>query len=300
LSPNFSVIDLTGPQIRRNRDLRQLLIQVYIICPAMLALLIWIALTFASKSHANAGLWIGMMIGMGFLATVLLGIGAGFVGFVILTFQALVQGLAMQFFGLGSAANMIAVSAVCVWAFIALAAVFPVKGSFGITREVFAAVGSAVIVILFLIVPLVLAEKSPPLQRAVVIAVTSFVLVNLVIGMRWRRWSRGFAFGQLVGLLVAATSFIGGDIIKPGMPTRQSVGVGLVSGLTSGVLWASAFAIADKIAGARAAIAAGLLITALLNILGVGAGWWSLLPLIALWTTYAVVRRRSAVRIDEI
>jgi class 3 adenylate cyclase len=97
LSPNFSVIDLTGPQIRRNRDLRQLLIQVYIICPAMLALLIWIALTFASKSHANAGLWIGMMIGMGFLATVLLGIGAGFVGFVILTFQALVQGLAMQF-----------------------------------------------------------------------------------------------------------------------------------------------------------------------------------------------------------
>jgi len=74
----------------------------------------------------------------------------------------------------------------------------------------------------------------------------------------------------------------------------------LVNGLTSGVLWASAFAIADKIAGARAAIASGLLITALLNIPDVGVGWWGLLPLIALWTTYAVVRRHSAVRVDEV
>ena len=88
--------------------------------------------------------------------------------------------------------------------------------------------------------------------------------------------------------------------MKPGMPTGQSVGFGLASGLTSGVLWASAFAIAEKIAGARSAIAAGLLITVLLNIPDVRVGWWWLLPQIALWTTYAVVRRHSAVRIDEI
>ena len=294
LSPNFSVIDLTGPQIRRNPDLRQLLIQVYVICPAMLALLIWIALTIASKVHApaHAGVWIGMMVGMGYLATVLLGIGAGFVGFVILTFQALVQGPAIEFFGLSSIANMIAISAVCVWGFVALTAVFPMKRSFGIAREVCAAVASAVIAILFLTVPLTVAANSPPTQRAVVLAVASFILVNLVIGLRWRRWSRGLAFGQLVGLLLAVMWFIGGDVLKPGMAARQSVVVGFVNGLTSGVLWASAFAIGDKIAGARAAIAAGLLITVLLNVRVMG-GWWSLLPLIALWTTYAVMRRQK-------
>jgi hypothetical protein len=42
--------------------------------------------------------------------------------------------------------------------------------------------------------------------------------------------------------------------------------------------------------GARAAIMAGLLLSALKNIVPT---LWTLLPLVALWTTYAMVRRRS-------
>ena len=43
-------------------------------------------------------------------------------------------------------------------------------------------------------------------------------------------------------------------------------------------------------AGARAAIIAGLLLSAFKNIVPTP---WALLPLVALWTTYAIVRRRS-------
>src|SRR4029077_478822 len=98
LSPNFSVIALTGPQIRRNRDLRALLLQVYVICPALLSLLVLaVLLPFGKGEGASTASLVFNMICMGYLASVLLGIGAAFVGFVILAFQMIVEGTAARF-----------------------------------------------------------------------------------------------------------------------------------------------------------------------------------------------------------
>ncbi len=234
-----------------------------------------------------------MMIGMGYLATLLLGLGAGFVGFVILTFQSLVQGIATELFGFGSVANMIAVSLLCGWAFVALSAVFPAKRNYSIARELVTATAAAPFVLILWATPVGLAETAPSLQRAGVMAAASFVLLNATIGVRWRRWSRGFALGQVFAVIIGALWRIPGGDAEPGMPVWQTVGIGLLNGLTSGVLWSATFAFAEKISGARAAIIAGLFMTALLNILTAkGSGAWAVLPLITLVVIYLIGRKR--------
>ncbi len=294
LAPNFSIVDVTGAQIRRNRDLRQLLLQVYGICPAMLGLLIWVSIGVIAGAPGHAFAWIGMMIGMGYLATLLLGLGAGFVGFVILTFQSLVQGIATELFGFGSVANMIAVSLLCGWAFVALSAVFPAKRNYSIARELVTAIAAALFVLILWATPVGLAESAPPLQRAGVMAAASFILLNATIGVRWRRWSRGFALGQVFAVIIGALWFMVGVDAEPEIP--ETVSAGLLNGLTSGVLWSATFALAERISGARAAIAAGLFMTALLNILvAKGSGLWAVLPLGTLLVIYLIDRKRVAV-----
>lgn len=124
-------------------------------------------------------------------------------------------------------------------------------------------------------------------------AAASFILLNATIGVRWRRWSRGFALGQVFAVIISALWFIAGDDLHPGMPAWQTLSVGLLNGLTSGVVWSATFALAEKISGARAAIAAGLLMTALLNILSAkGSGAWAVLPLITLVVIYLIGRKR--------
>ncbi|MGH9806807.1 MAG: hypothetical protein ACRD9W_06025, partial [Terriglobia bacterium] len=292
LTPNFSVIDLTWPQIRRNRDLRELLIQVYLICPAMLSLLIWAVLTPVAAALGIHVIWcIGEMWAMGLLVSVLLGVGAALVGFVLLAFQMVVQTPALGWFGPASAANQIAVSAVCVWAALALSAIFPARRPYSALREISGALLSSFIVTAIWITVLALGAKRPPLIVGAIMAVTAFILINVVTGLRWQRWSRGFVFGQVLGVIAGAgyISIMG----STGMGPVRLLEDGLVNGLGDAVLWATAFAIAEKIAGARAAVIGGLMMTVCMNMT---LTWWSLLPLIALWTTYAVIRRRSLAR----
>ena len=292
LTPNFSVIDLTGPQIRRNRDLRQLLIQAYLICPAMLTLLIWAVLTpFASRLGINVAWWIGSMWAFGLLSSVLLGVGAGLVSFVILTFDAVVQAPAIGVFGHASIANQIALTAICVWAAVALSAVFPTRRLYSALREIFAAIVSFLAVLIIWITVLALMAGRPPLGIAAIMAATAFILINVVIGLRWKRWSRGFVFGQLLGLVAAAGTI--SSVGATGENFMLMLQKGMNSGLGAAILWAAAFSLAEKIAGGRAAVMGGLMVTAFQNIVPTV---WSFLPLVALWTTYAMLRRLSLAR----
>ena len=291
LSPNFSVIDLTGAQVRRNRDLRQLLLQVYLLCPAMLGLLVFALLApLRHRMQIPPVAFIGMMLGMGWLATILLGIGAGFVGFLILAFQAVVQGGAYALFGTTRLATMLAVSAVCTWAYIALAAVFPVDVRRAVWRQVLAAICGAFASLMVIITAALLSLKRPPIVETIVSAAVVFVLITVIVGVRWRRWSRGFMFGQILSVLAAAM-WLGSTAAGTASGWHAAVD-GLTSGMMSCVYWALAFTVAERIGDARAAIVAGLLITVTLNATGV----LSLVPLLIIWIVYAIMRRRSAAR----
>ena len=296
LSPNFTVIDLTGLQIRRNRDLRQLLLQVYVICPAIMALLIWAVLTpLAAHSNTRAIYWIGTMLGMGMLATVLLGIGAGLIAYIILTFQAVVEGPAAGLAGIGSAADMIALSAVCGWAFVALSAVFPAKRQLSALREVIVAITTAVGVVFLFVTLFTFSRTRSPLESAIATAVAAFVLVNVVVGMRWKQWSRGFAFGQFLGLAAAGSALAAAsiEVVDPHMLPVQVLTYGLFNGIMSATAWAAAFAVAEKLAGARAAIMGGLMVSALINVLLAKAvTGWLFLPFLTIWAIYGILRKR--------
>jgi class 3 adenylate cyclase len=290
LSPNFSVIDLTGPQIRRNRDLRALLLQFYVVCPALLSLLVLAVLLPSPRGQGlGATAAVFTMIGMGYLVSILLGIGAAFVGFLILAFQAIVEAPAVRIFGQYSLGNAITLAAVCAWAFVSLCAVFPRHRHLPVWREVIVALLSAALTIVTYEIPVTLVSKQPHLYRAVVLGLICFFFVTLINGMRWGRWARGFVFGQVTGVVIglglfeylafenAPPSFTG-DVIN-----------GLTGGLFSAVVWAMAFALAERFGDSRSAIAAGLLVSIVLN--NPGKTWF--IPFAALWIAYAWMRHRS-------
>jgi hypothetical protein len=288
LSPNFSVIDLTGPQIRRNRDLRALLLQVYVVCPALLSLLVVPVLIPVSKGKGiSTAATIFTMVSMGYLVSVLLGIGAAFVGFVILAFQAIVQETAVRLFGAASIGNAVTLSAVCAWAFISLSAVFPRRRKLPIWREVIVALISALLVIIAYTAAVALTPGQPVFYRAISLGLLCFVFVTFIIGMRWRRWARGFVFGQVIGMLVGFGIFefrtLKGDSFASDLAN------GITGGLFSAVVWAMAFALAESLGDTRSAIAAGLLVTIAIN--KPGQAW--LIPFAVLWATYAWMRYRS-------
>ncbi len=293
LTPNFSVIDLTGPQVRRNRDLRELLLQVYVVCPALLTLLIWAVLTpLAGTLEVEVFWWIGTMWAMGLLSSVLLGVGAGLVTFVLLTFDAVVQAPAIALFGENSALNQIAFAAICIWAAFAFSAIFPVRRSYGVWREVCGALLSFGTVTLVWSTILALSAQQSPLRVGAITGGAAFLLISVVLGLRWGRWSRGFVFGQVLGIiggLAAMATIRSSDSDAPLHLLRE----GMVSGLGDGVLWALAFAIGEKIAGARAAVIGGLMISIMKDS---AATPWSIIPFLALWSAYAVIRRRSLAR----
>jgi hypothetical protein len=285
LTPHFSVIDLTGPQVLRNRDLRQLLIQVYLICPGILSLLIWAVLTPLGLDPAW---WIGTMWASGLVVSVLLGIGASLVFICLLTFDAVVQAPIIASFGYASVANQIALTTVIIWATVALSAVFPTPRPPSALREILSAIATFLIVLIIAAGLVALAAKRPPLQIAGIIAGSSFLLITAIIGLRWKRWSRGFVLGQVLGVLGAAGYYAIAGVTGGGFLLRLQQGIS--NGIGDAIVWGLAFALAERMSGARAAIMAGLLLSALKNIVPT---LWTLLPLVALWTTYAMVRRRS-------
>jgi len=288
LTPNFSVIDLTGPQILRNRDLRQLLIQVYLICPGILSLLIWAVLT---PLGLNPAWWIGTMWASGLVASVLLGVGASLVFICVLTFAAVVQAPIIAIFGHASAANQIALTMVMIWAAVALSAVFPTPRPPSALREILSAIATFFVVLIIATGLVALAAGRPPLQVAAIIAASSFILINVVIGVRWKRWSRGFVLGQVLGVLAAGGYFAIAGATGESFLLRLQQGIS--NGVGDAIWWGLAFALAEKMAGARAAIIAGLLLSAFKNLVPTP---WTLLPLVALWTTYAILRRRSVAK----
>ena len=290
LSPNFSVIDLTGPQIRRNRDLRALLLQFYVVCPALLSVLVLaVLLPFPKGQGISATAAVFTMIGMGYLVSILLGIGAAFVGFVILAFQDIVQAPAVRIFGQYSLGNAITLGAVCAWAFVSLCAVFPRHRRLPVWREVTVAMLSAALTIAMYEVPIVLASKESRLYRVVVVALICFLFVTLINGMRWRRWARGFVFGQVTGILIGLGLFayIGFEKAPPSFAGEFINGI--TGGLFSAVVWAMAFALAEYFGDSRSAIASGLLVTIFLN--DPGKTWF--IPFAILWITYGWMRHRS-------
>lgn len=296
LSPNFTVIDLSGPQIRRNRDLRALLLQVYVVCPAILGLLVMaVRLPFGAVLGTSPIVSVLMMVSMGYLISVLLGIGAAFVGFVIMAFQAIVQGIALRFFGMASLGVSLALSAVCAWGFVSLSAVFPRRRTLPVWREVSVAiVGALLTVIVYTATFLAIARRSH-LYQAFSWGLLCFVFVSLVIGMRWRRWSRGFVFGQVIGALIGAGNFGIFSVTHLASPLEHEILYGITSGLFTAVVWAMAFALAETLGDARSAIASGLLVTIALN--DQGQTW--LVPFVVLWATYGWMRYRSPATSDR-
>jgi class 3 adenylate cyclase len=290
LSPNFSVIDLTGPQIRRNRDLRALLLQVYVVCPALLSLLVLAVLLPFPRGHGVSAIGaVFTLIIMGYLVSILLGIGAAFVGYVILAFQAIVEGPAVRIFGQYSLGNAITLAAVCAWAFVSLCAVFPRRRRLSVWREVTVAILSAAVTIAFYEIPVTLTAKQPHLYRAVVVGFICFLFVTLINGMRWRRWARGFVFGQITGVLFGLSFFGYLGFERAAHSFTYDLIEGITSGFFSAVIWAMAFALAERFADSRAAIAAGLLATIFFN----NPGKDSFIPLVVLWIAYAWMRKRS-------
>lgn len=290
LSPNFSVIDLTWVQIKRNRDLRALLLQVYVICPALLSLFVLAALLpFPSGQGISAFGSVFNMIGMGYVVSILLGIGAAFVGFLILAFQAMVEAPAVRIFGQYSLGNAITLSTVCAWAFVGLCAVFPQRRRLPVWREVTVAILSAALTVAAYKIPLILAPKELPFYRPLVVGLVCFLFVTLINGMRWRRWSRGFVFGQVIGVLIGLGLFE--SLVLGKLPPSFIGGLinGVINGLFSAVVWAMAFALAERFADSRSAIASGLLLTIVLNYPGTA----SLIPFAILWVTYGWMRYRS-------
>ncbi|MGI8890903.1 MAG: adenylate/guanylate cyclase domain-containing protein [Chthoniobacterales bacterium] len=292
LTPNFSVIDLSGAQLRRNRDLRELLLQVYVICPCLLTLLIWAALTpIASALNIDAAWWIGAMWAGGLIFSVLLGVGAGLVGFVLLTFDAVVQAPAIGLFGIASAANQIALTIICVWGALALSAIFPNRRTYSVIREVLAALAGFLVVTVILVTLSVVVAGRPPLFGGVAMAIAVFILINVVTGLRWKQWSRGFVVGQVLGMAAGAVTISLSGATMTGSSFHLQHGIVYTLGNT--VLWVTAFALAEKIGGSRAAIMAGLMFATSQNITQT---LWSLLPLSALWLSYVLIRRRSLAR----
>jgi class 3 adenylate cyclase len=290
LSPNFSVIDLTGPQIQRNRDLRALLLQVYVVCPALLSLIVLAVLLPFPRGHGISSIGaVFTLISMGYLVSVLLGIGAAFVGYVILAFQAVVEGPAVRIFGQYSLGNSVTLAAVCGWAFVSLCAVFPRQRRLPVWREVAIAILSAALTTAVYQIPIAFTSREPHIYQAIVIGLISFVFVTLINGMRWRRWARGFVFGQIIGIVIGlgllerltfgkAPPTFTGDVIS-----------GVTNGLFSAVVWAMAFALAERFGDSRAAIASGLLLTIVLN--NPGKTW--IIPFAIIWITYGWMRHRS-------
>jgi class 3 adenylate cyclase len=288
LTPNFSVIDLTGPQILRNRDLRQLLIQVYVICPAILFLLVW-AVLMPLGLNPNPAWWIGTMWAASLVTSVLLGVGASLISLCVLTFAAVVHGPIIAIFGVASAANQIALAVVMIWSAVAWSAVFPTHRPPSALREILCAIATFFVALITIIGLVTLAAGRPPLQVAGIIAASSFILINVVIGLRWKRWSRGFVLGQVLGVLAAVQYFATAGATGDSFLLRLQQGIS--NGIGDAIWGGLTFALGEKMAGARSAIIAGLLLSTCKNI--VVTTPWALLPFIGIWTTYAILRRRS-------
>ena len=72
-------------------------------------------------------------------------------------------------------------------------------------------------------------------------------------------WARGFVFGQITGVLFALGFFEYLAFRKAAPSFTGDVIEGITSGLFSAVIWAMAFALAERFADSRSAIASGLL-----------------------------------------
>jgi hypothetical protein len=219
-------------------------------------------------------------------------VGASLVFLCVLTFAAVVQAPIIAIFGQASAANQIALTMVMIWAAVAWSAVFPTPRPPSALREILSAIATVFGVSILATGLVVLATGRPPLQVAGIIAGSSFILINVVIGVRWKRWSRGFVLGQVLGILAAGGYFAIAGATGDSFLLRLQQGIS--NGVSDAIWWGLTFALGEKMAGARAAIIAGLLLSAFKYMAPTP---WALLPLVAIWTTYAILRRRSLAKI---
>ena len=151
------------------------------------------------------------------------------------------------------------------------------------------AILSAALTIAIYRIPIVLTPKEPHLYRVVAVGLVCFLFVTLINGMRWRRWARGFVFGQVTGVLIGLGLFTYIGFQKAPPSFTGDVINGITTGFFSAVVWAMAFALAERFGDSRSAIASGLLATIFSN--NPGKPWF--IPFAALWITYGWMRHRS-------
>jgi hypothetical protein len=167
--------------------------------------------------------------------------------------------------------------------------VFPRHWRLPVWRETTVAILSAALTTAIYQIPIALTSKQPRLYQAVVVGLICFLFVTLINGMRWRRWARGFVFGQIIGILIGLGFFEHLAFAKAPPPFTGDIINGITSGLFSAVVRAMAFGVAERFGDSRSAIASGLLLTIVLN--NPGKTW--LIPFAILWITYGWMRHRS-------
>lgn len=309
LNPSFSIVELSRAQLRNNPDLRRLVLQSYGLC----VLLILVVSTFICGAARQSNIWYSAGAISGF-AVMPLVLGAA-PGLAFLLFQALLQPITSIHAANTAVAflQIMAISAAAGWLVAAVPRLAAEQSARRIIRELLGALAGIALALLaagIVAVPLwayFYSGKSGIAERVfdiVTFSAMAFIVVNGAFGIRWGRWSRGFASGQAVGVLIAiGYGFVAGSSEKQvasraadlAWRAREAFPAGLGVSMMDAITLAFAFAVAEKIAGTRAGVLAPMAMFTLTLIVDSAVNTPSMLrpfPLIAVAAAYVLSRRK--------
>lgn len=268
LPPGFSIVEITRAQLRSNPDLRALVAQVYLLCPCAI-LAASIAWACGCRVLAPLNLWYSSGAVIGFIAgTLVLGAAPGL---ALLLFEAVVQP-AGNVPALYLALNVIG----AIWLLLRMPQLVRESASLqSKTREVFSALGGVIGWLALSAIAMIPVRNffataaTEKLFDVLTFSLAAFALVNGAFILRWGRWSRGFATGQLVGGSIA----LGIGVIAGFLPQKisdvagfaaraadvhwratQAFPAGIAVNLMDAISLAFAFSLAEKLSNARAAV----------------------------------------------
>lgn len=324
LPADVGVFDLTRSQLTKTPELRQLLLHTYVVWPVASCVIVWLLIApAASTLHMNAWMEVAGNLGQGLLLATLLGLATGLLFFALNTLATLtVLVLVLAGMSREPASAVATILPFLVIFPVALTRVMPQRREASVVREVLAIVGSFVVGIT--VVAAVTALSSLLIggvtQRkasgwimwlgAAAYGAANFVMVNGIMVMRKGWWSRGFATGQIV----AVTAALGWVLLSSGvatggnwlaeasqqierLPPTRALSAGFGLGMMQAVTIGLAYALAEKLAGGRAAIIAAACVffmsVAPSAIIAQNSFSAAILCVIAIIGTYFVLRRRS-------
>ncbi len=324
LPPDVGIFDLTRAQIARAPELRQLLLHAYVVWPLFSCTLIWLILKpFAAALKMNPLMEVAGNFGQGILLATLLGLGTGLLFFCLNTIATMLLVL-MASFGLPreTASALSTIVPFLVWLPLALIQIMPRRSSASVWKELAAIAGS--IMASFTIIALATGAAGLALGifgpgaksgwmtwfGALAYGLGIFVMVNGIMVLRRGWWSRGFATGQIVAagaalgwVLLTSGIATGGDwwreasAAMEALPPARALSAGLGLGMMQAVTIGLVFALAERLAGSRAAIIAAafffLISVAPGAVMAQGSAWPALACFFALVATYVFLRRRT-------